>query len=57
MPNLRFVHVSSAGTDLWHKHPKFLDKDVVFCTTSGSNSYVRKWVPLSRFYAIRVIWN
>lgn len=40
MPNLRFVQVSSAGTDLWHNHAKYLNKDVVFCTTSGSNSYV-----------------
>lgn len=42
MPKLRFVQLSSAGSDMWAKHPKYLDKDVVFCTTSGSNSYVRR---------------
>ncbi|CAN8105441.1 unnamed protein product [Discula destructiva] len=45
MPNLRFVQLSSAGSDLWAKHPKYLDKNVKFCTTSGSNAaQIAEWV-------------
>lgn len=40
MPKLRFVQLTSAGSDLWANHPKYLNKNVVFCTTSGSNSLV-----------------
>lgn len=35
VPKLRFVQLSSAGSDLWAKHPKFLDSGVKFATTSG----------------------
>lgn len=45
MPKLRFVQLSSSGSDLWANHPKYLDKDVVFCTTSGSNTpQIAEWV-------------
>lgn len=40
VPKLRFVQLSSSGSDLWANHPKYLDKNVVFCTTSGSNAQV-----------------
>lgn len=33
---VRFVQLSSAGSDLWAKHPKFLDSSVKFATTTGS---------------------
>lgn len=45
VPKLRFVQLSSAGSDLWVNHPKYVDKDVVFCTTSGSNApQIAEWV-------------
>jgi hypothetical protein len=36
IPKVRFVQLSSAGSDLWAKHPKFLDSAVKFATTTGS---------------------
>lgn len=38
IPKVRFVQLSSAGSDLWAKHPKFLDSGVKFATTSGSTA-------------------
>lgn len=38
VPKLRFVQLSSAGSDMWADHPKYLNEKVVFCTTSGSNT-------------------
>lgn len=38
VPQLRFVQLSSAGSDLWQSHPKYLDSGVKFATTSGSNA-------------------
>lgn len=35
IPKVRFVQLTSAGSDLWAKHPKFLDSGVKFATTSG----------------------
>jgi hypothetical protein len=35
MKDVRFVQLASAGSDLWAKHPVFLDPDVQFCTGSG----------------------
>lgn len=36
IPKVRFVQLSSAGSDLWAQHPKFLDSGVKFATTTGS---------------------
>lgn len=38
VPKLRFVQLTSAGSDAWQGHPKFLDSNVKFATTSGSNA-------------------
>lgn len=38
VPKLRFVQLTSAGSDLWQSHPKYLDSNVRFATTSGSNA-------------------
>lgn len=38
IPKVRFVQLSSAGSDLWAQHPKFLDSGVKFATTSGSTA-------------------
>lgn len=38
IPKVRFVQLSSAGSDLWAEHPKFLDSGVKFATTSGSTA-------------------
>lgn len=38
IPKVRFVQLSSAGSDLWASHPKFLDNGVKFATTSGSTA-------------------
>lgn len=35
MKDVRFVQLASAGSDLWAKHPKYLDKEVAFCSASG----------------------
>lgn len=35
IPKVRFVQLSSAGSDLWASHPKLLDSGVKFATTSG----------------------
>lgn len=37
VPKLRFVQLSSAGSDLWQSHAKYLDSSVKFATASGSN--------------------
>lgn len=45
VPKLRFVQLSSAGSDLWQSHPKYLDSNVKFATTSGSNPpQIAEWV-------------
>lgn len=45
MPNLRFVQLSSSGSDLWANHATFLDRNVVFCNTTGSNApQIAEWV-------------
>ncbi|PSR85675.1 D-isomer specific 2-hydroxyacid dehydrogenase [Coniella lustricola] len=45
VPKLKFVQTSSAGTDLWHDHPKYQDKNVVFCTSSGTQApQIAEWV-------------
>lgn len=42
---VRFVQLSSAGSDLWAKHPKFLDSSVKFATTTGSAApQIAEWV-------------
>lgn len=38
VPRLRFVQLSSAGSDLWQSHARYLDSNVKFATTSGSNT-------------------
>jgi hypothetical protein len=35
MKNIKFVHLLSAGSDLWLEHEVFLNKEVAFCSTSG----------------------
>lgn len=38
IPKVRFVQLTSAGSDMWAQHPKFLDRSVKFATTSGSTA-------------------
>lgn len=38
VPKLRFVQLTSAGSDLWASHEKFLDRKTIFCTTSGAQA-------------------
>lgn len=35
VPNVRFFQLASAGSDFWHKYPKYLDPTVVFSNASG----------------------
>ncbi|KAL1850743.1 hypothetical protein Daus18300_012821 [Diaporthe australafricana] len=45
IPKVRFVQLSSAGSDMWSQHPKFLDRSVKFATTSGSTApQIAEWV-------------
>ncbi|POS78797.1 D-isomer specific 2-hydroxyacid dehydrogenase [Diaporthe helianthi] len=45
IPKVRFVQLSSAGSDLWAKHSKFLDSSVKFATTTGSAApQIAEWV-------------
>ena len=38
VPNLRWVQLYTAGDDLFHNHPIYLDKEVIFTTASGIHS-------------------
>ncbi|ROV88732.1 hypothetical protein VMCG_10078 [Cytospora schulzeri] len=45
VPKLRFVQLTSAGSDLWQSHARYLDSGVKFATTSGSNPpQIAEWV-------------
>ncbi|KAJ9137898.1 2-hydroxyacid dehydrogenase [Pleurostoma richardsiae] len=45
IPNVRFVQLTSAGSDMWRKHEKYLDKNVVFCVASGAQPpQIAEWV-------------
>lgn len=35
VPRLRFVQLTSAGSDMWKNHPTFEDTRVQFCTANG----------------------
>lgn len=38
--NARFFQLASAGSDFWHRYPKYLDPAVVFSNASGCQPYV-----------------
>lgn len=40
LSNVRFVQLASAGADLWHNHPTYLNKDIIFSNASGVYTYV-----------------
>ncbi|KAF7557525.1 hypothetical protein G7046_g6015 [Stylonectria norvegica] len=45
VPHVRFFQLASAGSDLWHGYPKFLDPDVVFANASGCQPpQIAEWV-------------
>ncbi|KAI1142068.1 D-isomer specific 2-hydroxyacid dehydrogenase [Hypoxylon sp. FL0543] len=45
IPKVRFVQLPSAGVDRWPGHPKYEDKDVIFCTSNGVHApQIAEWV-------------
>ncbi|KKA27607.1 hypothetical protein TD95_001710 [Thielaviopsis punctulata] len=44
-PNVRFVQLLSAGSDMWKNNELYLNKDVVFCNASGVQpAQIAEWV-------------
>ncbi|KAI5861934.1 hypothetical protein GGS23DRAFT_119731 [Durotheca rogersii] len=42
---VRLIQVSSAGTDRWTNHPKYLDENTIFCTSNGIHApQIAEWV-------------
>ncbi|KAK7408638.1 hypothetical protein QQX98_009202 [Neonectria punicea] len=45
LSDVRFVQLASAGADLWHKHPTYLNQDIVFSNASGVYTpQIAEWV-------------
>ncbi|KAH7020326.1 putative 2-hydroxyacid dehydrogenase [Ilyonectria destructans] len=45
LSNVRFVQLASAGADLWHNHPTYLNKDIIFSNASGVYTLqIAEWV-------------
>lgn len=40
MHDVRYVQLASAGSDRWMGHPKYMDPEVKFCSSSGVHPYV-----------------
>ncbi|KAH7127327.1 putative 2-hydroxyacid dehydrogenase [Dactylonectria macrodidyma] len=42
---VKFIQLASAGADLWHDHPAYLDKNVIFSNASGVYTpQIAEWV-------------
>lgn len=44
LSNVRFVQLASAGADLWHNHPTYQNKDIIFSNASGVYTYVMTYL-------------
>ncbi|CAM1501823.1 Fc.00g038070.m01.CDS01 [Cosmosporella sp. VM-42] len=45
VPKARFFQLASAGSDFWHKYPKYLDPEVIFANASGCQPpQIAEWV-------------
>ncbi|KAI1470498.1 uncharacterized protein F4812DRAFT_417834 [Daldinia caldariorum] len=45
IPNVRFVHVNSAGVDKWLNHPTYQNGNVLFSTSNGIHApQIAEWV-------------
>jgi phosphoglycerate dehydrogenase-like enzyme len=45
LESVRYIQLTSAGADLWTKHPTYQRKEVIFCTSNGIHPpQIAEWV-------------